>query len=95
MLPLERVIVECSPTEYGVLQEWCHFETGCRSGMEWCESFPLESCGLFLLSWFPLDAGMSGVLTGVFVASSCRYGGGLESSPGMSRYGGGLVLDET
>ena len=43
------------------------------------ESFPLESCGLFLLSWFPLDAGMSGVLTGVFTASSCRYGDGLES----------------
>ena len=36
-----------------------------------------------------------GVLTGVFMASSCRYGDGLESSPGMSRYGGGLVLDET
>ena len=62
------------------------------------ESFPLESCGLFPLEWFhgvPLDAGMSGVLTGVFTASSCRYGDGLESSPGMSRYGGGLVLGET
>ena len=50
------------------------------------ESFPLESFPLesFPLEWFhgvPLDAGMSGVLTGVFTASSCRYGDGLESFP--------------
>ena len=42
--------------------------------LEWFHSVPLEWCGLF-----PLDAGMSGVLTGVFTASSCRYGDGLES----------------